>query len=45
MTPDQAAGGRGPAAPFLAHIADTDPAAARAWLATPADKGLSRRCA
>ncbi|WP_192583628.1 hypothetical protein [Streptomyces albicerus] len=37
LMPDGAAGGRWPAAPFLEHVADADPDAARAWLAAPAD--------
>ncbi|EGX56744.1 MULTISPECIES: hypothetical protein [Streptomyces] len=39
LMPDGAAGGRWPAAPFLDHVAAADPAAARAWLNAPADKG------
>lgn len=39
LMPDETAGGRWPAAPFLAHVAATDPAAARAWLSEPAGKG------
>ncbi|MEU9737427.1 hypothetical protein [Streptomyces sp. NPDC048002] len=39
LMPDGAAGGRWPAAPFLDHVATTDPAAARAWLNAPADQG------
>ncbi|MGW0868205.1 hypothetical protein [Streptomyces sp. NPDC002611] len=45
LMPDGAAGGRWPAAPFLDHVATTDPAAARAWLNAPADQttpGASR---
>ncbi|MFD9038682.1 hypothetical protein [Streptomyces bottropensis] len=38
LMPDGAAGGRWPAAPFLEHVATTDPAAARAWLNAPADQ-------
>nr|AHE39225.1 hypothetical protein pFRL3_448 [Streptomyces sp. FR1] len=38
LMPDGAAGGRWPAAPFLDHVAATDPAAARAWLNAPADQ-------
>ncbi len=40
LMPDGAAGGRWPAAPFLDHVATADPAAARAWLNAPADKGV-----
>ncbi|MEU2619699.1 hypothetical protein ABZ642_16470 [Streptomyces sp. NPDC007157] len=36
LMPDTAADGRWPAAPFLDHVADADPGAARAWLAAPA---------
>lgn len=35
---DHAAGGRWPAAPFLEHVARTDPDAVREWLAAPADQ-------
>jgi hypothetical protein len=38
LLPDRSAGGRWPAAPFLDHVADADPDAARAWLAAPADR-------
>ncbi|WP_432158559.1 hypothetical protein [Streptomyces sp. bgisy153] len=38
LMPDGAVGGRWPAAPFLEHVVDTDPAAARAWLAAPPGK-------
>ncbi|MFE9620412.1 hypothetical protein [Streptomyces sp. NPDC006384] len=38
LMPDAEAGGRWPAAPFLEHVAGTDPDAARAWLAAPADQ-------
>ncbi|MFB6931256.1 hypothetical protein [Streptomyces chartreusis] len=38
LTADGAAGGRWPAVPFLEHVADADPDAARAWLAAPADE-------
>ncbi|MFE6157249.1 hypothetical protein, partial [Streptomyces sp. NPDC057889] len=41
LMPDGAAGGRWPAAPFLNHVADTDPDAARAWLAAPAGEGAA----
>jgi hypothetical protein len=44
LLPDEAAGGRWPAAPFLDHVAGVDPDAARAWLAAPAgeDPAVSR---
>ncbi|MEU4077727.1 hypothetical protein [Streptomyces venezuelae] len=38
LLPDPAAGGRWPAAPFLEHVAGTDPDAVRAWLAAPDDQ-------
>ncbi|MFC8949521.1 hypothetical protein [Streptomyces rochei] len=38
LMPDPAAGGRWPAAPFLEHVAGTDPDAVRAWLAAPDDQ-------
>ncbi|MFI1530665.1 hypothetical protein [Streptomyces griseus] len=43
LMPDPAAEGRWPAAPFLDHVAATDPAAARTWLDQPAgDDGAPR---
>ncbi|WP_235787257.1 hypothetical protein [Streptomyces mutabilis] len=38
LLPDRSAGGRWPAAPFLEHVAGTDPDAVRAWLAAPDDQ-------
>ncbi len=38
LMPDEAAGGRWSAAPFLDHVAAADPAAARIWLNAPAGK-------
>ncbi|MFE0857287.1 hypothetical protein [Streptomyces mutabilis] len=38
LLPDPAAGGRWPAAPFLEHVAGTDPDAVRVWLAAPDDQ-------
>ncbi|MET8631787.1 hypothetical protein [Streptomyces sp. NPDC004680] len=41
LMPDAAAGGHWPAAPFLEHVTDTDPDAARAWLSAPAGKNTT----
>ncbi|WP_206305150.1 hypothetical protein [Streptomyces sp. B29(2018)] len=42
LMPDPAAEGRWPAAPFLDHVAATDPAAARTWLDQPAGDDAPR---
>lgn len=39
LMPDGTADGRWPAAPFLDHVAATDPDAVRTWLSEPADQG------